>query len=123
MKVLKFLNESETINKYVRKLQGMGVKIIVVLIHDGGYQDGLYNKSLNMSGSILDVVKHTDRAVDVFITVHTHQVYNVLIDGRIVTEAYAQGNCIHRHRSSDQQRDSCCDREKGQKHYSVQRCS
>jgi|GEM_PF-4647179 5'-nucleotidase len=101
----------------------MGVKIIVVLIHDGGYQDGLYNKSLNMSGSILDVVKHTDRAVDVFITVHTHQVYNVLIDGRIVTEAYAQGNCIHRHRSSDQQRDSCCDREKGQKHYSVQRCS
>jgi 5'-nucleotidase len=47
-----------------------------------------------MSGSILDVVKHTDRAVDVFITGHTHQAYNALIDGRIVTEAYAQGNIL-----------------------------
>jgi 5'-nucleotidase len=37
VKGLKFLNESETINKYVRKLQCMGVKTIVVLIHDGGY--------------------------------------------------------------------------------------
>jgi 5'-nucleotidase len=96
VKGLKFLDEAETINKYVRKLKGMGVKTIVVLIHDGGSQsaDGLYNESLNMSGPILDVVKLTDHAVDVFITGHTHKVYNVLIDGSIVTEAYAQGNVL-----------------------------
>jgi 5'-nucleotidase len=71
----------------------MGVKTIVVLIHDGGVsQDkyALYNKQLNMSMSshILDVVKHTDRAVAVFITGHTHQAYNTLIDGHILTQAY-----------------------------------
>ena len=96
VKGLKFLNETETINKYVRKLKGMGVKTIVVLIHDGGSQsaDGLYNESLNMSVPILAVVKLTDHAIDVLITGHTHKTYNTLIDGSIVTEAYAQGNVL-----------------------------
>ena len=96
VKGLTFLDEAETINKYVRKLKGMGVKTIVVLIHDGGSQsaDGLYNESLNMSGSILDAVKLTDHAVDVFVPGHTHKAYNALIDGSIVTEAYAQGNVL-----------------------------
>ena len=99
VKGLKFLNETETINKYVKKLKDMGVKTIVVLIHDGGVsQDkyALYNKQLNMSMSshILDVVKHTDRAVAVFITGHTHQAYNTLIDGHILTQAYAQGTVL-----------------------------
>ena len=95
VKGLKFLDEAETINKYVKKLKHMGVKTIVVLIHDGGLSDkALYNESLNMSGPILDVVKDTDPEVDVFITGHTHQAYNAIIDGRIVTQAYAQGNVL-----------------------------
>ena len=40
VKGLKFLDEVETINEYVGKLKGMGVKTIVVIIHDGGYQEG-----------------------------------------------------------------------------------
>jgi 5'-nucleotidase len=94
VKGLRFLNEAETINKYAKKLKHMGVKTIVVIIHDGGYQDGLYNESLNMSGPILGVVNATDPEVDVFITGHTHQTYNAVIDGRIVTQAGSAGTVL-----------------------------
>jgi 5'-nucleotidase len=99
VKGLKFLNETETINKYVKKLKDMGIKIIVVLIHDGGVsqdKDALYNEQLNITKSshILDVVKHTDRAVTIFITGHTHQAYNTLIDNHILTQAYAHGTVL-----------------------------
>jgi 5'-nucleotidase len=71
----------------------------VVLIHDGGIsqdKDALYNEQLNITKSshILDVVKHTDRAVAVLITGHTHQAYNTLIDSHILTQAYAQGTVL-----------------------------
>jgi 5'-nucleotidase len=94
VKGLRFLDETETINKYVKELKQMGVKTIVVLIHDGGYQKGLYNESLNMSGPILDIVNSTDCEVDVFVTGHTHQAYNAIIDDRIVTEAGSTGNVL-----------------------------
>src|SRR5664280_734417 len=94
VKGLKFLDEAETINKYAKKLKHMGVKTIVVIVHDGGYQEGLYNESQNMSGPILDVVNATDPEVDAFITGHTHQAYNVVIDGRIVTQAGSTGNVL-----------------------------
>jgi 5'-nucleotidase len=87
VKGLRFLDEAETINEYVGKLKHMGVKAIVVIIHDGGYQKGLYNESLDLSGPIVDVIKAADDEVDVFITGHTHQAYNANIDGCIVTEA------------------------------------
>ncbi len=94
VKGLKFLDEAGTINKYVKKLKHMGVKTIVVIIHDGGYQTGLYNESRNMSGPILDVVNATDPEVDAFITGHTHQAYNAVIDGRIVTQAGSAGRVL-----------------------------
>ena len=94
VKGLKFLDEAGTINEYVGKLKNMGVKTIVVIIHDGGDQKGLYNESLGMSGSILDVVKATDDEVDVFVTGHTHRAYNANIDGRIVTEAGSAGSVL-----------------------------
>jgi 5'-nucleotidase len=94
VKGLKFLDEAETINKYVEKLEGMGVKTIVVIIHDGGYQEGLYNESLNLTGPIVDVVEATDDEVDVFVTGHSHQAYNAVIDDRIVTEAGSAGTVL-----------------------------
>ena len=94
VKGLKFLDEAGTINEYVKKLKKMGVKTIVVIIHDGGYQKGLYNESRNMSGPILDVVNASDDEVDAFITGHTHQAYNAVIDGRIVTQAGSTGNVL-----------------------------
>jgi 5'-nucleotidase len=94
VKGLKFLDEAGTINKYVKILKKMGVKAIVVIIHDGGYQTGLYNESKSMSGAILDVVNATDPEVDAFITGHTHVGYNAIIDGRIVTQASSTGRVL-----------------------------
>jgi len=108
VKELKFLNETEIINKYVKELKdNKGVKTIVVLIHNGGcsQDDGcspdlesLNNTQLdhndNRSRHISDVVNNTDRSVAVFITGHTHQAYNELVDGRNVTQAYAQGKVL-----------------------------
>lgn len=94
VKGIKFLDEAGTINKYVKKLKSMDVKAIVVIIHDGGYQKGLYNESRDMSGPILDVINATDGEADAFVTGHTHQAYNTVIDGRIVTEAGATGNVL-----------------------------
>lgn len=94
VKGLRFLDEAETINRYVGELTNKGVKTIVVIIHDGGTQEGLYNESLNLTGSIIDVVEATDDEVDVFVTGHTHQAYNAVIDDRIVTEAGTAGNVL-----------------------------
>lgn len=94
VKGLRFLDEAETINEQVGKLKNMGVKTIVVIIHDGGSQEGLYNESRNISGPIVDVINATDDEVDVFITGHTHQAYNSVIDGRLVTEAGSAGNVL-----------------------------
>ena len=94
VKGLRFLDEAETVNKYARELKKVGVKTIVVIIHDGGYQEGLYNESLNTSGPVLDVVNATNGEVDVFITGHTHQAYNANIDGRIVTQAGSAGTVL-----------------------------
>lgn len=94
VKGLRFLDEAETINKYARELKNKGVETIVVIIHGGGTQEGLYNESLNLTGSITDVVKATDDEVDVFITGHTHQTYNANVGGRIVTEAGIAGNVL-----------------------------
>ncbi len=87
---LRFLDEAETINEQVEKLKDKGVETIVVIIHDGGSQEGLYNESLNMSGPIVDVIKATDDGVDVFVTGHTHQAYlgDVIADAQL----YATSN-------------------------------
>ncbi len=91
---LTFLDEADSINAAARELKEKGIKTIIVLIHDGGQQDGLPSESKNFSGSIIDVVKRCDREVDVFVTGHTHQYYVSTIDGRIVTQADWQGKFL-----------------------------
>ena len=91
---LTFLDEADSINTIVGELKKKGIKTIIVLIHDGGQQDGLPSESKNFRGSIIDVVKRCDREVDVFVTGHTHQSYVSTIDGRIVTQADYQGRFL-----------------------------
>ena len=91
---LTFLDEADSINAAVRELKEKGIKTIIVLIHDGGQQDGLPSESKNFRGSIIDVVKRCDKEVDVFVTGHTHQSYVSTIDGRIVTQADYQGKFL-----------------------------
>ncbi|MBP6016910.1 MAG: bifunctional metallophosphatase/5'-nucleotidase [Candidatus Promineofilum sp.] len=89
-----FKDEADTVNALVPQLRRQGVKTIVVLIHEGGFPTGLYNECPGISGPIVDIVERTHDQVDLFITGHTHQAYNCVIDGRPVTSAMSFGRLI-----------------------------
>jgi 5'-nucleotidase len=94
---LDFLDEAETANRYARVLREKhGVRAIVVLLHEGGSQSTPFgvNDCNGMSGPVVDIVGRTTRAVDLFITGHTHQPYNCVIDGRPVTSASSFGRLV-----------------------------
>jgi 5'-nucleotidase len=88
---LQFRDEADTINALVPRLRKQGVKTIVALIHEGGVPvaDGSC-----VSGPIRDIVERTSPEVDVFMTGHTHQIYNCVVDGRPVTSAGSFGKLL-----------------------------
>jgi 5'-nucleotidase len=91
---LKFLDEADTINRYADKLRRRhGVKAIVVLLHQGGFQAAPFNINgcNGLAGEVVDIVNRTDDAVDMFITGHTHSAYNCVVDNRPVTSASSFG--------------------------------
>jgi 5'-nucleotidase len=91
---LDFLDEADTANFYARVLRLLGVKAIVVLLHEGGTQTGGIDDCTGISGPIADIVQRTTDDVDLFITGHTHQAYRCVIDGRPVTSASSFGRLI-----------------------------
>jgi 5'-nucleotidase len=93
---LEFRDEVETVNALVPELRQKGVEAIVVLIHEGGFPTGDYNECPQISGRIVDIVKGFDKAVDVVVSGHTHQAYNCVIDGRLVTSADKYGTLVTR---------------------------
>jgi 5'-nucleotidase len=99
---LNFLDEAATANRYAKELKRKhGVKAIVVLLHEGGTQSvgfttdpATYSGCVGLSGPINDIVANTTDDVDLFITGHTHQPYNCVIDGRPVTSSSSFGRLI-----------------------------
>ena len=100
---LRFLDEADTANKYARELQDRhDVEAIVVLLHEGGFQAGIGTPddcSGGLSGPIVDIVGRTDKAVDLFITGHTHSPYNCQLRNkqrrwRTVTSASSFGRVL-----------------------------
>jgi len=91
---LNFLDEADTVNALIPELKQKGIETIVVLIHEGGFPAGGYNECPGISGPIVDIVNRMDDAVDVVISGHTHQAYNCVIDGRIVTSAASFGRVV-----------------------------
>jgi 5'-nucleotidase len=93
---LNFQDEADTVNSLIPKLRQQGVQTVIVLIHEGGQQNPTtsINSCDGMSGAIVDIVNRTDDEVDLFITGHTHQPYNCIIDGRPVTSAFSFGRLI-----------------------------
>lgn len=91
---LTFNEEAATVNALVPKLRALGVEAIVVLVHQGGFQNsltGVSNQPItsdingctgdlkNSDGSDSDIraiVKQLDNAVDLVISGHTHAAYN-----------------------------------------------
>ena len=117
---LSFLDEVATVNKYVPQLRAAGAEAIVVLMHQGGFQDtGSPNPSLaNINGCasagagstpqldssessahLRSIVAGFDGAVDLVISGHTHAAYNCLLPNAAgrkipVTSASAFGRVI-----------------------------
>jgi 5'-nucleotidase len=91
---LTFNDEADTVNALVPRLRLLGVESIVVLVHQGGFQNtltGVSNQAItsdingctgdlkNADGTDSDIraiVKRLDNAVDLVISGHTHAAYN-----------------------------------------------
>jgi len=94
---LTFLDEADTANKWARELRREhGVRAIIVLLHEGGVQVPPFgiNTCNGISGPIVDIVERTTRQVDLFITGHTHQPYNCMIDDRPVSSSASFGRLV-----------------------------
>jgi len=98
---LKFLDEAVAANSYVPEIKALGVKTIVLLIHQGTSQSS-YTTSTNtaltnsaIAGSdILDVVTRLDSEFDVVVSGHSHSFTNLLVtntDGKkiLLTQAFS----------------------------------
>lgn len=98
VKGLQFLDEADTVNRLIPALKKKHIETIVVLIHEGGVQvpPQPLNGCEGISGPIVDIVHKLDAAVDVVISGHTHQPYNCVIDGKIVTSAFSFGRLVTR---------------------------
>ncbi|WP_141325389.1 bifunctional UDP-sugar hydrolase/5'-nucleotidase [Myxococcus sp. AB025B] len=99
---LVFQDEVETVNALVPQLRQQGVEAIVVVVHEGGVPapGSLINECRGkgedggISGPIVAIAKGLDDAVDVIVTGHTHQAYNCVIDGKVVTSAASAGRLV-----------------------------
>jgi 5'-nucleotidase len=101
---LDFLDEADTVNALIPRLKQRQVETIVLLLHQGGFQNppppsaGGFtdvNKCENFSGAeLIDVVTRLDDEVDVVVSAHTHAPYVCTIDGRLVTSAASFGRLI-----------------------------
>lgn len=86
---VEFTDEATAINKYAAELQAQGVEAIVALVHEGGYDDGLYPDPIttedvnagcdNLYGPIVDINANTSSAVDALLTGHTHHAFACLL--------------------------------------------
>ncbi len=78
---LQVLDEANTINLYVRKLKTEGIHTIVVMVHQGGYQQATTETSPTspLVGDIVPIVERLDGEVDVVLSGHTHTYHNTLI--------------------------------------------
>jgi 5'-nucleotidase len=92
---VQFLDEAEAINHYIPEIKSKGVKIIIVLIHEGGHQipyEGETKANTKVEGDINEIVNRLDDDVDVVMAGHTHQFLNAFIPNHngvniLVTEA------------------------------------
>jgi 5'-nucleotidase len=100
---LTFQDEADAANRAVRQLQQKGVRTSVLVIHEGGFQQGtaaLNGCAGNLAGSaIADIASRLDPAIKVIVSAHTHAEYRCTIttpDGvtRLITSASSFGRIL-----------------------------
>jgi 5'-nucleotidase len=92
---LRFEDEIEVINRYAAEIKAQGVATIIVLIHEGGVVSGEELNGCNeLDGAIVPIARGVDPAVVALVTGHSHQLYNCVVEGRVVTSAKSYGRAI-----------------------------
>ncbi len=95
---LSFVDEADAINKVVPELRAQGVKVFVVLIHEGGQTTEAFDQPecKQLKGPIVGIVKRLDPAIRLIISGHTHKGFQCQVDGRTVTQAEMGGHVLSR---------------------------
>ncbi|SFJ79912.1 bifunctional metallophosphatase/5'-nucleotidase [Thermoflavimicrobium dichotomicum] len=91
VKDVEFIDEAEAINREVQKLKKKGVQAIMVLLHEGGFQD---TNTGNITGRVADITKKLDPEVDVVFSGHTHTFLNGTVDGKLVVQGLSYGKAF-----------------------------
>ena len=101
---LSFHHVPEAVNDAARALRGQGVRIIILLIHEGGEQAGALqpgegrvpniNSCERMSPSFADMISRISDDISVVVSGHTHSAYNCMLDGKLVTSASSAGRLV-----------------------------
>ncbi len=95
VKGLSFFPEARTANVVAAGLRRQGVRAIVVLIHEGGKQEGDDPDACHsLTGAILPIVQRMSENIDVVVSGHTHRAYNCTIGTKLVTSAESFGRLI-----------------------------
>ncbi len=102
IKDVTFLDEADSINRYIPEIQVQGVHAIVILLHEGGSQspyDGPTRHNETVTGRVTEIVSRLDRDVDVVLSGHTHQFTNAYLTNAggnsvLVTQAYSYGQAF-----------------------------
>jgi 5'-nucleotidase len=99
---LTFQDEADAANRAVADLKDLGVKVPVLVIHQGGFQSGtatLNGCAGNLAGSdIEEIAKRLDPAIKVIVSAHTHAEYRCTITTngvtRLITSASSFGRIL-----------------------------
>jgi 5'-nucleotidase len=86
----RYLDISNTVNRYARRLEAQGVESIVVLAHAGGIQ----TSAQEATGEIIGETAQMSDAVDVVVAGHTHTMLNNTVEGKLVVEALSYGTAF-----------------------------
>ncbi|MEV8514062.1 bifunctional metallophosphatase/5'-nucleotidase [Dactylosporangium sp. NPDC051484] len=104
IKNVEFHDEVETANKYAKILNWLGIKSMVLVIHEGGLQSSPPapldpSGCANFAGPITDIVKGLDPAYGVVVSGHTHRFYTCELPNSsgassLVTSAGSAGTLV-----------------------------
>jgi 5'-nucleotidase len=96
VKGVKFIDEAEAINSSIPALKALGVKVFVVLIHEGGRTTETFDQPAcsKLNGPIVDIVKRLDPAIKLIVSGHSHTGFVCQVDGRVVTQAQMYGHLL-----------------------------
>ncbi len=91
---LTFADEVETMNALVPEIRAAGASIIILMLHQGGGNQGTANMCEGVGGEIVDITNGLDDAVAWIASGHTHDTYNCEFAGKLLTSAGDKGSTL-----------------------------